>query len=97
MRVLIWSRNRMREIRRAPRHEVDGMPLRRTGTISVQIPDFGRQYLPKPAHMFHRAYRVTHPEHAVYVIGGSDGGRRPGRKPIGTYIMVIGVSESHEK
>src|SRR6267154_2984957 len=34
---------------------------------------FWSQYLPRHAHMSHRVQPVTHPEHAVCVIGGSDG------------------------
>ena len=86
----------MREIRRALRHEVDGTPLRRTGTVCVHIPNFARQYLPKSAHMSHRVKPVAHPEHAVYVVGDSDGGRRADRKSSGTYITILGISESHD-
>jgi hypothetical protein len=71
---------------RAPRHEVDGKPLKHIGRAGVRIPNFGRQYLVAPARKFRRASSAIRPELAGYDLGGSGGDRQAGNRPIETCI-----------
>ena len=72
----------MRETLRVPGREVDGKLLQHIETAGAHIPNFDPRYLPTHARMFRRATWVIHPEHAVFDLGGSAGGKPVGNAPI---------------
>lgn len=85
--------NRAWSIQCLAAHSARGKFVRSPGTVVVQI----LANIFESAHISNRVEPVTHPEHVVYMIEGSDEYRRGDRKSTGTYNMILGVSESHEK